>query len=92
MSEIHKEAPPEAVKEKERKLNWHLTETSSGAWSVGTTLDDAGFYPADEETGTVDFWVAPADFVEKYLKDENEEHTDGAIRAAIEKWRDEQKG
>jgi hypothetical protein len=87
MSDTGRKAPPEAQKEGERKLNWHLTEKSPGAWSVGTTLDEVGFYPAAEDTNATDSWVAPGDFVEKYLKDHDEERSDGAIREAIVAWR-----
>jgi|GEM_PF-2399073 len=91
MSERGAETPPDIKKEQGKKLNWHLTELPSGAFSVGTTTDEAGYYPADEEKGTADAWVAPADFIEGYLKKHDAEGTDSDIRDAVEHWkRDEE--
>lgn len=76
---------------REKPLNYHMTERN-GHYSVGTTEDEVGFYPAKEEEGTADAWVAPRDYVDNYAEVQASGHTDEAIREAIRSWvRDNEK-
>jgi hypothetical protein len=77
-----------SLKENLKQMNWHLTETEGGSWSVGTTKDHEGFYPANAETGaSADAWVAPGKYITSYLEARGEEPNDQAIREAILAWR-----
>lgn len=67
--------------------NWHLTETGTGASSVGVTDSEPGFYEANAETGEAASSVAPGDFVEKYVRENNDgKLSDDAVREAIRAW------
>ncbi|MFH1947020.1 MAG: hypothetical protein ABIJ23_02600 [Candidatus Magasanikbacteria bacterium] len=77
-------------KEIKKKLNWHLTMNGMGSWSVGATEDMAGYYPADEDKGTAESWVAPADYIESHPSVREFGFQNNAIKEAIEAWKNEQ--
>lgn len=65
--------------------NYHLTETGSGAWSVGTTMAGVGGYPATETEAAS--YVAPGEYVREWMDRRRYDFTPGtddAIRSAVE--------